>query len=168
MKESRKYLHFFQQNFLLIVVPALSLAVGSYLYTTSLPTIYEQTELWQLPYTTDNIHTQVALTDQAIGVLRAETLHQQLGLSENTEVVVFKPSPLSISTTTKGTNPEMLAKDLETLKQYGQQQYQATQVGQRITTQTFSNHWLYVAGGLGIGVILGILLSLIKTYFSEY
>ncbi len=168
MRESQKYLQFFKQNSLIILGPAVAFGVVAFLYVSSLPVVSEQTEVWELPYTTDNIQTQVVMTDQAIGVMRSLTLKKELGLSDETEVILFKPSPLLISFTTKGSNLSQQAKDLEILTTYSQEKYAATQVGSRITTQTKMNQWVYVAASVAVGGLLGVLISLIKIYFQKY
>ncbi len=167
MRESRRYLKFFTSNGLLITVPAVLLSAGAFYYQNQQPAVEYRSILFEMPYTESNVQSQIQLTDQAISLLREKNIQQQVGATGST-ILVYKTGPLAVKIESSSNNADVNKTNLDKLSNYLQQQFPVTQKGVIVSESRKSSPFLFAAIGTTVGLGLGILLSLIKVYFSLF
>lgn len=167
MRESRIYLNFFRRNLVIIITPAVLGTIIAYFYVMQLPKMYVITRLYEMSYDKSNIAAQIALSDEAITEIRAANIQQSIGISPGTELIVYKPAPLSVYLILQSVNLS-LEGDLQKVDDYLVKKFPVKKIGVDITSEKKLNYLVFfLEGSLG-GFLAGILISLIREYFWNY
>lgn len=119
-------------------------------------------------YNQEDVAQKISLTDEAVSVIRSENVNSQLGVSGNTTLSIFKPGPLLISLSISSTDRLSTQTVLNKSSDYLVSHYPAIIMGQDIFSIRKHNLLLGVGGGLTVGFLLGILISLIRGYFKNF
>lgn len=168
MKESKLYLSFFKKHLLFFIVPALiGVFIGVY-YQSRKPVIYTKTQLLEITQDAGSVNDRIAIADQAVTLSRSENVKEFLGVDPRANVVIFKPSPFSISVSVSSSDQSLLQSNLNKEVGYLTVKFPTANVGNSVLSETRPN--LLVAGAVGgiVGLFLGLLLSLIESYLKNY
>lgn len=168
MKESRLYLKFFKDNLLIILLPALLLGVVSLFYQLSKPEDYKATRLFEVIYNLENVSEKIALTDQAVAMTRSLNLTRALDVGDNTQVVVFKPSPLSIQIEARSVGEAESVEAVNKLSIFLSQNYHVKELGQAMVLKEDKSLSFPTLLGFFAGMLAGLIFSLIRAYFKNY
>jgi hypothetical protein len=168
LPESQVYLSFIKANALLLTVPLLLGCMGGWIHSTSQPLTYASNMLLQMDYTESNLKERIIVTDQATTILRSGQIHSQIQLNPDNKMVIYKSGPVAISVSAEGLNKESLVTDVMKIKDYGQSHYPLTQVAEIITSPKSRETEKEIFIGASIGVFLGFVLSLIRTYLKNF
>lgn len=167
MRESRLYLNFFKKNLLVFALFGLtSLGIG-FAYQTRQPVQVELTSLWQMDYDQTNVSERIALTDQAVTLVRSANLKSSIS-SPDVKIAVYKPGPLAIEIKTTGQVERVVAEVHRQFADYLISHFPVKQIGQEVVAYQQPQLVLGASLGLMVGLGIGLLISLIKTYLEKY
>ncbi len=164
MKESRLYFQFFHSNIWLIFSPAVVLSLMTFIYVWQLPPAEHYSQLLSMDYTLENVQSQIQLTDQAVSLLRESSVQQMLGI--NSSPVIYKAGPVLLAIDIKD-NKEP-TKSLETLSSFAESRFPVKKEGAIFHSYETPQWTGIIALTFVVGLGLGTLLSLIKTYGKNY
>ena len=166
-KESQLYLHFFKTNFPLLLLPALLCGAFAGYYQLQRPAVEHLNVLLEMSYDQNNVQTQIQLTDQAVSLLREINIQKQLK-TEETSIQVYKPGPLLLTIDVSAAEPSKLKESLNDMQSFAQSNFPLHQQGEVVHSFQKKAVWIWIAGGLGFGLILGLVFSLTRTYLLSY
>lgn len=166
-KESLLYINFFRNNLLIFLISTFfSLSIGIYLFLTQ-QSIYGVSILLETNYELNNVSEKIALTDQIVTNIRASNVQQDLNLSDKVNLVVFKPSPLSIKIELISNNQTILKKELEKITNFINSNYQVKGLGKEIFFKE-PRSYLPIFILLSLGFLVGLFFSLIREYLRRF
>lgn len=168
MKESAKYLKFFQRNWLVWVLLLILGGVGGYWFAQSRPVEYSASRLYVLDETRVAGNEGLVKLDQAVGLARAEQMRGELGLVDGSKLTVFKNSPLSIYSEVSSSDSQQSKLDLMKVDGYLLANYPVKLVGVEVENHSSAMVWRGVLMGLAIGWLGGLLISLGREYFRHF
>lgn len=168
MRESKIYLNFFKRNKWLILTPAFLLSLTFFSYQTVQQPRVHQSLLLEMEYNQENIQQRTVLLDEAVTLIRSAHLQNLLGLSGGNELVIFKQGPLVVNIDVGGKNTELVKSDLDKVKSFAVKNYPFKQIGVVFKYSQKTSELLYGLTGFTAGLLGGIFLSLVKTYFKKY
>jgi transglutaminase/protease-like cytokinesis protein 3 len=168
MRESRLYLQFFKDNQLYFIALPLVLGSGLFFYQQQKPPTFHQSILLQMDYNEDNFERRAVLADQAVTITRSDQLQDKLGLSKEDRVLVYKSGPQLITIDSGGVNKDLVAKDRQTVTTSLQSAFPVTQVGNIVEYYQKTSEFIYAGIGIGAGLVLALIFSLIRTYFQKF
>lgn len=167
MRESRLYLNFFKKNLLIFVLFGLTGLGAGFTYQTKQPPGVEFTSLWQMEYDQTNVADRIALTDQAVTLVRSAHLRGEIA-SPGAKVTVYKPGPLAIELKAIGQTEVIARESNYQLAGYLKDHFPIKKIGQEVVTYQQPPLILGVILGLAVGLGVGLLVSLIKAYFEKF
>ncbi len=167
-RESRLYLDFLKQNLIILAVPILFGAGLGLVYSQNLYSLYHSSLLLEMDYTETSLRDRGLLTDQATAILRSAQIQDQLNLTKNNKLTIYKSGPVAISVESQGPDPIETHADLDGIKAYATQSYPLHSVGEIITSIKPKKIWLLVLIGGTIGGVIGLTWALIKTYLKHF
>lgn len=168
MKESRLFLNYFKQNTVLILIPTLIVATAFYYFQWRQPYINLKSKLYILEYDQNNIEKAALLTDSFVSIIRSSHLKEEIGINKQSKVIAYKTGSLTIDITLANLDENQAAKDSTILESYIVKKYPINRIGHEVAYAKKTTEWILAIIGLGIGFILGNILSLIKIYLSKY
>ena len=121
-----------------------------------------------MDYDEQNFNQRIVLADQAVTITRSQQLQSKLGISQESTVLVYKSGPVLVTIDSSGFNSQQLTADLNITVKSLQSSFPMTQVGNVVEYSRKTSEYIFLLGGLGIGFLIGLLLSLTKTYFQKY
>lgn len=166
-KESKIYLDFFRMNFPLLLLPALIFGGIAGLYQNQRPSVDHLNGLLEMSHEQRNVLTQIQLTDQAVSLLREVNIQKQLGI-DGVKVQVYKPGPLLLAIDVSAAEERILESSLAKLQAYAKSRFPFEQRGDIVRSSRKDSVILWIGYGAIFGAILGLLISLAKTYFQKY
>lgn len=166
-KESRIYLDFLRTNLPLLLLPTLLCGALAGYYQNQKPAVEHLNVLMEMKYNQGNVLSQIQLTDQAVSLLREANIQKQLGIGEG-KVQVYKPGPLLLTIDISAAGINQLRASLEKLQTYAQLRFPLEQRGEIVQTSQKDSVLIWVAYGAIFGLLLGLLISMIRTYFQYY
>lgn len=167
-RESQIYLDFFSQNKWLIFIPTFSLAGTLFYYQLRQPATIHKSILFEASYECSNAKEQEVAVGEMIAKLRSAHLQKQLEVDKDSQVVIYKSGPLLLSVDMGNKNPQQVNLDLIKIKNYLQENFALKEVGEVIASTQKTSEVLFGLIGGAMGFLMGILISLIKTYFQKY
>ncbi len=167
-KESNLYLRFLKENVPLIILPTMLLAGGGIYYQSQQPVNYQATALLELSYSEKDIIQKSLLTDVMVANLRANSVIQELGLSEPSHLSVFKNGPVSATLILSDTNQSQVQTNINKLINYGVNKFSAHQLGTLTISPQKERNVLLMVGVTLLGLTLGIFLSLARLYLRKF
>lgn len=168
MKESRLFLNYFKNNIILILIPTLLVAAVFYYFQWRQPYINLKSRLYILEHDQNNIEKAAALTDNFVSIIRNAHLKQEIGINKQSKVIAYKSGPLIIDITLANLDENQVGIDSAILESYIIKKYPINRIGHEISYTKKTSEWILGVTGLGIGFILGNILSLVKIYLSKY
>lgn len=165
MRESSLYLKFFKENLVLILLPLLIFTVASFIYQGSKHPLYRSSILLQMQYTDTNVADRISLTDEMVAEARSAYLRGDFQLKPGESVNVFKPSPLSAEVSLISTYP---SNDVTLVVSTLTSRFPAKQIGERIDSVQKSFNPILIFIGSSVGLAIGLLISLTKSYFKNF
>lgn len=168
MKESYLFLNYFKKNTVLILIPTLIVAAVFYYFQWRQPYINLKSRLYILEYDQNNIEKAALLTDNFVSIIRDAHLKEEIGINKQSKVIAYKTGSLTIDITLANLDENQAAKDSDILESYIVKKYPINRIGHRLSYVEKTSEWILAIIGLGIGFILGNILSLIKIYLSKY
>lgn len=166
-KESAIYISFFKKNWLIIILPALLLAVLSIPIYYDLPVIYNQNQVFEILHTESNLSQRLILVDGAITLTRVSYIQNNLGLSQDTKLAIYKNGPFLVNLDISGINSSRVYQDSQKVMVFLLSKYPLELIGE---SQTIGREYpLGIIGlfSIGFGLAIGMIISLIKTYFEK-
>lgn len=168
MRESRLYLRFLRENLFFVLIPGLLFLLAVFLYQRQLLTVYSPQALYEIQYTEGSVSEAVVLADQVVTSVRSENIKQSLGLDPSTEVMVFKPGPISLSVTVVGRDTDTSKGDLNKVAGYLKSKYPVSDVGEAVFLEVSRANHVDLFYALSIGSLLGLSVALVRSYFKNY
>lgn len=168
MKESAKYLKFFQRNIFILLAPLLLSMAVSALVINNYPTNYQIHSIFQIDYNETNISQKVAVVDQAVILVRSRNIQLELGVNEGVKVNAVKNAPLSLLLITEGGNKGDVSKAALSTNDFLKLHFDMQEVGRKVEGVVSPPYFLIVSFALGLGFLIGLLISLAKEYFKNY
>ena len=160
-------MNFFRKNLLIIFSPALLLVSITVFYILHQPTVFMRTLYVESKLEIANLQNQITMTEQIVGNLRSTNVQKQLGLGE-VNLVVYKVAPLSLNISVTALQKEKLNQAEVILLPYLKEKYQAEKVGIGIDEIKKTRIIFPAVVSIGVGLICGIILALIRTYLKKY
>lgn len=167
MKESALFLNYFKKNTVLILIPTLIVAAAFYYFQWRQPYINLNSRLYILEYDQNNIEKAALLTDSFVSIIRNAHLKEEIGINRESKVIAYRSGPLTIDITLANLDENQSRLDSEILEGY-LKKYPINRIGSELSYVKKRAEWILAIIGLGIGFILGNILSLIKIYLSKY
>lgn len=168
MKESRLFLNYFKKNTVLILIPTFIVATSFYYFQLRQPYINLKSRLYVLEYDQNNIEKVILLTDSFVSIIRNTHLKEEIGINKQSRVVAYKSGPLTVDITLVNPDENQAERDSAILESYITKKYPINTVGHELSYTKKTPLWILAIIGLGVGFILGNILSLIKIYLSKY
>lgn len=167
-KESAIYTSFFKKNWLIIILQALLLAVLSIPIYYNLPVIYNQNQVFEILHTESNLSQRLVLVDGAVALTRVSYIQNNLGISQDTKLAIYKNGPLLVNLDISGVNSSRVYQDSQKVMVFLLSKYPLELIGE---SQTIGRE--YPLGTIGLlstvfGLAIGIIISLIRTYFEKF
>ncbi len=167
MTESKSYLNFFKSYFHIFTFFGLIGLIVAYYLFSQLPTVYVAERMYEFPYTLDNASSVEKESEQAVSILRAPQLKEELGIQKST-ISIYKPGPFAISIMVKDLNAEDAVYNMSVLGGYFNQKYQTQEIG----NETFSSEpkplLKYLLLGFSSAEMVGLFLALTLAYLKKY
>lgn len=167
-KESIIYLTFFKQNLVLILFLGILGGAGGFYYQDKQPIKLENQNNLEMDYDKTNLNQRINLTDEAVSILRSQVLEQKLQLNPQDEITIFKSGPVLIEIDVTGSNSEMVSSDQTAVDFYLLSNFPSHQLGKPVIKNLPRSFFQFGIGGLVLGGFLGLLIGLIKFYFTNY
>lgn len=168
MKESYLFINYFKKNTVLILIPTLIVAAAFYYFQWRQPYINLKSRLYILKYDQNNIEKAALLTDSFVSIIRNAHLKEEIGINKQSKVIAYKSGPLTIDITLVNLDENQAKLDSDILESYIVKKYPINRIGHELSYAKKTSEWILASIGLGIGFILGNILSLIKIYLSKY
>ncbi|MBI4040161.1 hypothetical protein HY389_02295 [Candidatus Daviesbacteria bacterium] len=168
MRESRLYLSFLKDNLWLIFIPSVVVGLGAYAYQLKQPPKFHTSQLLQMDYNDKNIQDRIVLTDEAVTQIRSANLQGQLKVGTGERVNLFKPGPLSINLEVISGSKDRNLADISQINQFASAKFPLKTVGETVTIITKTPEVIFGLVGTTLGFALGILISLIRTYWRKF
>lgn len=121
-----------------------------------------------MSYSQTDVQQKIALTDEAVSVIRSANVESELGFAGKTYLSAFKPGPLLISLTVNSDNQTLVQTMLNKSSDYLRSHYQLTELGQDVITVKSPNLFLGTGMGLVVGFLFATLISLMREYFRNF
>ncbi len=115
---------------------------------------------------TSNLFESDPLSDQAVKLLRSENVQKKLKL--NSMVSVYKYAPSVVRVTATSSDKESAIKDVNAINEYLKGRYNVNQQGMDGEESTLKKSLINLLISIGIGLFIGILSSLIVSYFKNF
>ncbi len=167
-KESQLYLQFFKQNKMTLLAPIILGASLGFVYSQNLPVRYQHSVLLEMEYSSTDIPQKSLLTDEAVTLLRSVHITEELSIEKSPLVRIYKPGPVSLVIETVDSNLPRGLKNNEVLSKYAVEHFPVHQKGTLVKTVVNRPLFLFTIVAAGIGALLGILISLLKTYLRNF
>lgn len=167
MKESQLYINFFRRNLLIILTPIIVFLGLAFYYLQSLPQTFQYGQLFELNYTDQNASMKISQADEVVTLLRSRGLQSQLGV-QPFALTIYKPGPVAIKVVSSSETSLASQKDISLVSSYLKQNYDLKEIGQLEFSQIYPNYLLVYLKALGVGVLVGLLVSLTKEYFQKF
>lgn len=169
MTESRLYLNFFKKNFLLIIVPFLMGVFLGLVIFLSQPVNYKITGTLKVINTGSLVDSSL-VTDQVVGNLRAVSSQLINSSVVSLEIykqsfTVYKSGPDTLVVEMSGADQS--EKSMEEFFEYAENNFSVSQLGEFKLGQ-FDRSLFLLLIPVVMGLTLGIILALIKSYFKNY
>lgn len=132
------------------------------------PYINLKSRFYILEYDQNNIGKAVLLTDSFVSIIRSSHLKEEIGINKQSKVIAYKTGPLTIDITLANLDENQAAKDSAILEEYVVNKYPINRIGHEVSYTKRTSEWILAIIGLGVGFLLGNILSLIKIYLSKY
>lgn len=168
MKESQKYLSFFRRNTPFLIVPLLLALIASALVINNYPSRYQIQSLFQIDYDDTNINQKTVIVDQAVSSVRSKNIQLELRIKDGVKVNAVKNAPFSLLLITEGGSRDDVTQSTLFTKDFLNLHYEMVEVGQRVEGLIPPPYFLIVSLAIGIGLIFGLLISLVKEYFKNF
>jgi len=170
-KESSVYLNFIYKNLLLILGLGLIVAAISSYYFSKQPVVFHNLETFEFPVNSQDLSQTMILVDQTVAKLRTSQVEDLLvqNLSDPTlKINSYKSGPLLITVEVSSTSEESVNTASKNLDQYMKNNFNLLPLGKSAQSMEKPKTTLFTILGFGLGNFLGLILSLIKTYFKNY
>lgn len=167
-KESQIYLGFFVSSLPIILVFGFTALFISIFYLNSKPQQYIGVEDFKMEYIDENLGDRINLTDQAVSEVRSQVLQNKIGVEELNDIKIYKSGPILINLTDTGENQESLNMDIKNINDYLTTNFPLSSVGTPVYKLTPKPFLVFGLISFGIGSLIGLLISLIKSYFKNY
>jgi hypothetical protein len=168
MTESRRYIKFFRDNLAVLLLLSVLGSVLGWSYKAHQPTQFVKTDLLEFREDSGSVSDRIALSDQAVTLGRSENIKNSLGADPKVKITIFKPAPFLISVAASSTTPEILDDNLNKEINFLMTKFPVDKVGLRSESKLEPNTFEGGVAGLALGLVVGILTSLIKTYFKFF
>lgn len=167
MTESKLYLNFFKSYYYIFTFFGLIGLIAAYYLVFQLPTIYVAERMYEFPYTLDSAPSVEKESEQAVSILRAAQLKEELGIQKST-VSVFKPGPFSVNIAVKDLNAEDAVYNMSVLGGYFSQKFQVHEIGNETFTTETKPFVKYLALGFFTSEMTALFISLFLAYLKKY
>jgi uncharacterized protein involved in exopolysaccharide biosynthesis len=162
MKESSLYLSFLKRNVVLLLIPALAgLFAGLFFFATE-KSLYNVSQTFKLEYNLENVEVAFNLTDQSVAELR------KLQLGEGAHLNVYKSAPLSVTIESLSENRETAYSFLIDASGYLNRNFQVVELSRPEIKLVEPKPLKFLLAGGAVGILVGLILSLIKEYMKNY
>lgn len=165
MTESGLYLNFIKRNLLFLVLPVLiGFLTGSFLLSQT----QNQTKISQsfkLVYNLQELSEAFTITDQAVEELRAQRFAV---LYPSATVAIYKSGPFLINIDAVSEQKEAAYELLLKETTYLNQNFFIIEVNKPEIIQVEPSIIKYLLSGILVGLVLGVVASLLKEYFKNY
>ncbi len=168
VRESRKYLIFFKSNSLIFSLFVVFFGAAGFYYQMQKPPVFTVVRSVELNYSQDRVQDFIALADEAVASARTAGLQRDLQVSSQTKAVIYKISPLAINIETSSINEAQVKEDNQKIFSYLNSRFPVKSLGREVATLRLPNIWAGLFFGVSAGFLLGLIISLIKTYLEEY
>lgn len=168
MKESKFYLKFFKENSVILLAFVILGFLFGWFYSSSKPLIYSKIELLEVGESAGSVNDRINLTDQAVTLSRSENVKSSLGVDPGVQLTIFKPSPFSISVGVSSADQAKLDPNLSKEIGYLMTKFPVIQVGDKVESKSTPKTAQAALVFSSVGLFIGILTSLIKTYFEFF
>lgn len=167
MKELTIYLNFFMKNWVLILIPAILVCVLGFSFEQSKDKVFKVQSLLEFKQNGSLEQTNL-LSTQAVTFLRTENLAYRFNLDQETKLIVYQPSPLSIQVELESTSLDKLKLSQREVVDFIEGRYKVKKIGEDVYETLNPNVYLGSFLGFLIGSFLGIILALIRAYLKNF
>jgi hypothetical protein len=168
VKESEKFIHFLKSYF----KPLLICSVGGLIFGITIglskPSSYRLSALYELRYEVASIEQKIKQADEVVTQLRSAQLKKELNLDSENQFQIFKPGPASIQIVVNSSERDKNAQDLNKMEEYIFKNFDIQEIGEKVLEEKKANWMIYGLGGVIIGFLTGVFLSLLKEYKRVY
>lgn len=164
--ESKVYTTFFKDNCRIIIVSTLAFSsLGLYL-SLATPSTFHIKNILEVGAV--NEQQQIILTDEVVSITRTLNLQKLWGLDQNSKLNIFRTGNLLINIDIQGRDKEAVNQINIKAMEYLKEKYHTSRLGLAVEYQDKLFSYLYLLVFPLLGLALGILISLVKKYLSDY
>lgn len=167
MRESRMYLRFFRKWLWVIGVFGILGLLGGYYMVNGMPELWLVRSEYEFSYTQETSDAVSKQADEAVSLLRSQELQNSLGIQTN-ETTIYKNGPFVLKIETSARDANRSAVMNSVISNYLLKNYSVHQIGQLVTQKEEKPVIRYLLFFAGLGIGLGLIISLIISYFKNF
>lgn len=164
MQEFKTYYFFLKSSFILliggIVVGAI---VGYYLYLQEL-TVYTTAQVFEIRSENISSDDKISLAEEVVGLLREDSVHN----SDVQNLYISRISPFAVKVILSSDNPQTNSENIQFVSRFLSERGPFNSIGSEYQQVDSPSLFLFTIGGMCLGVLLGLCISLMKIYFRAH
>ena len=165
--ESAIYLNFLKSFWwLFLTLMLIGGLIGAWFAIKQPPTSFTEVQL-EAGVKLEKMQDNILLADEVVGILRSRSIQAGLMISKETKIVAHKNGPLMVNLLVESSSLELASKEATTLSNYVVARYGFQVLGTN-SGNSSGKIFLMVLIGIGGGLFLGLIMSLLKTYLKNY
>jgi len=164
MQEIKTYYSFFKSSLILLIVGLVIGSLGGYYFYLQESTVYTTEQVFEIRSENISSDDKILLAEEVVGLLREDSVHY----SDVQNLYISRISPYAVKVIVSSDNPQTNSENIQFVSRFLADRGSFISVGIENKRTHSPSLLLFTIGGMGVGVLLGLCISLMKTYIRTH